>query len=290
MDLSGKVAIVTGASRGIGEAIAIELAGAGADVALMARSTADAPSKNFEGTLDDVAAAVERQGRKVLTVQGDVSREDDVAAARDATLAQFGRCDIVVNNAATSYLAPFLDLSVKRWDVVMAVNLRGPMLMSRAFLPNMIERGSGHIINISSADGRLDLDSAVEIASMIGYDSTTATFGASARPFELSRTAYGTSKAALNRLTVGLAAEFADAGIAVNALEVSAVTQAVLKNTPDSDHSANELPEGPAQAVAWIAAQSTDYTGHILSQFDLLPELRASGQIRPRVAPSDLRI
>ena len=290
MDLSGKVAIVTGASRGIGEAIAIELARAGTDVALMARSTTAAPSKNFEGTIDEVAAAVEGLGRQVLTIQGDVSHEEDVTGARDATLDRFGRCDIVVNNAAMSYLAPFLDLSVKRWDVIMAVNVRGPMLMSRAFLPNMIERGSGHIINISSPDGRLDLQSTAQLASMIGHDSATSTFGASEQPFELSRTAYGTSKAALNRLTVGLAAEYADAGIAVNAVEVSAVTQAVLKSMPDSDHSANELPEGPAQVVAWIAAQPADYTGQILSQFDLLPELRASGQIRPRVAPPAARL
>lgn len=290
MDLSGKVAIVTGASRGIGEAIAIELARAGADVAVMARSTDSTPSKNFEGTIDEVATAIEQLGRKALKVQGDVSREDDVLAARDATLERFGRCDIVVNNAAMSYLAPFLELSIKRWDVIIAVNVRGPMLMSRAFLPDMIDRGNGHIINISSADGRLDLDSIAALSSMIGHDSATSTFGASQQSFEFSRTAYGTSKAALNRLTVGLAAEYAGAGVAVNALEVSAVTQAVLKNLPDSDHSANELPEGPAQAVAWIAAQPTDYTGQILSQFDLLPKLRADGQIRARVAPSAGRI
>jgi len=290
VDLSGKVAIVTGASRGIGEAIAIELARAGADVALMARSTTAAPNKNFEGTIDEVAAAVAGLGRQVLTIQGDVSREEDVNAARDATLHRFGRCDIVVNNAAMSYLAPFLELSVKRWDIVMAVNVRGPMLMSRAFLPNMVERGSGHIINISSADGRLDLESTAKLASMIGADTSTSTFGASEQSFELSRTAYGTSKAALNRLTVGLAAEYAAAGVAVNAVEVSAVTPAVLKSLPDGDHSANELPEGPAQVVAWIAAQPADFTGQVLSQFDLLPELRASDQIRPRIAPCPGRI
>ena len=285
MDLSGKVAIVTGASRGIGEAIALELARAGADIALMARSTEAAPSKNFVGTIDDVAAAVAALGKQVLAIQGDVALEQDVNAACDATLSRFGRCDIVVNNAAVSYLAPFLELTPKRWDVIMAVNVGGPMLMSRAFLPQMIERGAGHIVNISSADGRLDLDSVAELVTMIGHDAATSTFGASAKSLAHSRTAYGTSKAALNRLTVGLAAEFAEAGIAINALEVSAVTQPLLKALPDADHSSNELPESPAQLVAWIAAQPTDYTGNILSQFDLLPALRASGAIRPRVAP-----
>ena len=97
--------------------------------------------------------------------------------------------------------------------------------------------------------------------------------------------AYGTSKAALNRFTVGLAAEMRGRGVAVNALEVGAVTPAFRYTLPDADFSKNELPEAPAQLVTWIADQPLDVTGHIFSQFDLLPELRAAGVVRPKVDP-----
>jgi citronellol/citronellal dehydrogenase len=286
MDLDGRVALVTGASRGIGEAIACELASRGANVVLVARSTNEEPNRHFAGTIDDTAEKVRALGVDALTVQGDVSLEADVDAAMEQTLERFGRCDVLVNNAAMSYLAPFLELSVKRWDIVMGVNLRGPMLLSKAVLPGMLERGEGHVVNISSADGRLDLEETAALAAAVGSRGDEASFGEAGQDLASSTTAYATSKAALNRLTVGLAQEYRGRGVAVNALEVSAVTEPVRMNLPDADYSMNELPEAPAQLVAWIVSQPPDFTGNILSQPELLVQLRDAGAIRPKVDPS----
>jgi citronellol/citronellal dehydrogenase len=286
MELDGRVALVTGASRGIGEAIAYELADRGARIVVMAKSTTDSPNKHFAGTIEETAAGVRERGVEVLTVQGDVSLEKDVEAARDQTLEHFGRCDLLVNNAAVSYLAPFLELSIKRWDIIMAVNLRGPMLLSKAFLPSMLESGGGRIVNISSADGRLDPEEMASLAEAVGSKGSEASFGDAGQSLAAATTAYGTSKAALNRFSIGLGGEYRGRGVAVNALEVSAVTEPVRMNLPHADFSLNELPEAPAQLVAWLATQPTDFTGQVLSQFDLLPKLRAEGIVRPKVDPN----
>jgi NAD(P)-dependent dehydrogenase (short-subunit alcohol dehydrogenase family) len=286
MDIKDQVAVVTGASRGIGEAIAYELARNGAHVVVVARSTQDAPSKNFRGTVDETLANLREIGVDAIAVQGDVAIETDVERVRQETLDHFGRCDILVNNAAASYLAPFLELSVKRWDIVQNTNLRGPMLLAKAFVPGMIERGHGHVINISSADGRLDMDEIAASAAAVGSNSEASSFGEAGQELTASTTAYGTSKAGLNRFTVGLARELRDRGVAVNALEVSAVTEPVRLNLPNADLSMNEMPEAPAQLVVWLAKQPTTFTGRILAQPDLLADLRAQGIVRPKVDPT----
>ena len=286
MELKDKVALVTGASRGIGEAIAYELAANGVHVVVMAKTTKDAPHSTFKGTIDETAEKVRALGVDALALRGDVSREEDVEAVRQATMDHFGRCDILVNNAAMSYLAPFLELSVKRWDVIMNVNLRGPMLLSKAFLPGMLERGEGHIINIGSADGRLSREETAALSTAVGTNTEASSFGEAGQDLLSSTTAYGTSKAALNRLTVGLAEEIRGKGVAVNALEVSAVTEPYRLNLPNADFSLNELPEAPAQLVVWLAQQPADFTGQILTQPELLTRLRAEGVVRPKVDPA----
>src|ERR1700722_1066772 len=107
MDFKGKVVFVTGASRGIGEYIAYEFASLGADVALMAKSTNESPHRVFEGTIESTAERIRAYGVQALEIQGDVSHEDDVERAFDETMNHFGRCDILVNNAAVSYVGPF---------------------------------------------------------------------------------------------------------------------------------------------------------------------------------------
>jgi NAD(P)-dependent dehydrogenase (short-subunit alcohol dehydrogenase family) len=288
MDFSGKVVFVTGASRGIGEYIAYEFASLGANVALMAKSSSDAPHKVFEGTVESTSENCAKYGVEVLAVRGDVSHEDDVLAAYEATMAKFGRCDILVNNAAVSYIQPFLELSAKRWNILMGVNVLGPAMLSRAFIPQMIERGEGRVINISSGSGRLDLDtSRLDSAADTPNPFTgTASFGEAGQSLGDSQTAYGTSKAALNRLTVGLANEMRGRGIAVNALAVSAVTPAFRHNLPDADYSVSELPEAPAQVTTWLAGQPIEFTGQILDQDELIGDLRAQGLVRPKVDPA----
>ena len=284
----GKVVFVTGASRGIGEYIAYEFASLGADIALMAKSTTTSPHRVFEGTIESTAERVRTYGVEALAVQGDVSHEDDVRRAREATLDRFGRCDILVNNAAVSYVGPFLELSNKRWQILLAVNVLGPVMLSKEFLPQMLERGDGRIINISSGSGRIDQDTSAMDTSggAAGEQFGEAAFGEAGQGLGDSLLAYGTSKAALNRFTVGLAQEVRGKGVGVNALAVGAATPAYRFTLPNADYSKNELPEAPAQLTTWLAAQPPEFTGRLLDQSELLPELRANGIVRPKVDPT----
>jgi citronellol/citronellal dehydrogenase len=291
MSYQGKVVFVTGASRGIGEYVAYEFASRGADVALMAKSTKDQPHRVFEGTIEETAAKVEAYGVRALALSGDVSHEADVQAAYETTMKEFGRCDVLVNNAAVSYVAPFLELSVKRWEILLAVNVLGPVLTSRSFLPQMLERGEGRIINISSGSGRIVQDPETMAtnrsggATRGGLNFGEASFGEAGQGLGDSLLAYGTSKAAVNRFTVGLALEMRGRGVAVNALDVSAVTPAYRYTLPNADYSTNELPEAPAQLVAWIADQPLEVTGNIFAQDAIIGDLRAQGLVRPKVDP-----
>jgi NAD(P)-dependent dehydrogenase (short-subunit alcohol dehydrogenase family) len=214
-----------------------------------------------------------------------------VQAAYEATMTEFGRCDVLVNNAAVSYVAPFLELSVKRWQILLAVNVLGPVLTARAFLPQMLERGEGRIINISSGSGRINQDPEAMAtnrsggATRGGLSFGEASFGEAGQGLGDSLLAYGTSKAALNRFTVGLALEMRGRGVAVNALDVSAVTPAYRYTLPNADYSTNELPEAPAQLVTWIADQPLELSGNIFAQEAIIGDLRAQGLVRPKVDP-----
>jgi citronellol/citronellal dehydrogenase len=288
-DFAGKVVFVTGASRGIGEYIAYEFAQLGANVALMAKSTNEAPHRIFEGTIESTAERVREYGVDCLEIQGDVSHEDDVEMAYEKTMQRFGRCDVLVNNAAVSYVGPFLELSNKRWQILLAVNVMGPVMLSKVFLPQMLERADGRIVNISSGSGQMsqnvsgmDTSSPDVASSQFGE----ASFGEAGQGLGDSLLAYGTSKAALNRFSVGLANELRGKGIGVNALAVGAATPAYRYTLPNADYSKNELPEAPAQLTTWLAGQPADFTGNILDQSVLLPRLRAEGVVRPKVDPT----
>jgi NAD(P)-dependent dehydrogenase (short-subunit alcohol dehydrogenase family) len=183
MLLEGRVAIVTGGGRGIGRAIARKYAGEGAAVVVTARS---------ETEIRQVAAEIQKAGGRAALVAADVSREADcekiVKAARDA----FGAIHILVNNAGIyGPIRPVERILPHDWDEVMAVNVRGPFLLSRLVLPQMYERKSGAIVNISS------------VAAKTAYPLNSA---------------YATSKAALAGLTRTLAAEGAHQGVRVNAI------------------------------------------------------------------------
>jgi citronellol/citronellal dehydrogenase len=291
MNFDGKVVFVTGASRGIGEYIAYEFAKLGADVAIMAKSTNDARHRVFEGTIEETAENVEKLGARVLAVRGDVSHEDDVRAAYDATMAEFGRCDILVNNAAVSYVAPFLEMTVKRWQILLNVNVLGPVMLSQVFLPQMLERGEGRIINISSGAGRLiEAPSSADTpppnmaaADSIGGDTN---FGDAGQGLGDSLLAYGTSKAALNRFTVGLAQEMRGKHVGVNSIDVGAATPAFKYTLPGADYSMFEHSDGPAQLTCWVASQPVEVSGNLYHQEPLLSELRTQGIARPKADPT----
>jgi citronellol/citronellal dehydrogenase len=237
--LKDQVAVVTGASRGIGRQIAIDFARAGADVVVTARSSENAPSK-LPGTIEETAAKVEAQGRRALAVPMDVTSEDQIAAMADRTLKEFRRCDILVNNAAISSPAPFHETPLKRWDLVMNVNLRGPVMCMHAFLPSMIENKSGRIINISSI-------LAQEVISPM--------------------VSYSVSKIALEKLTQYAGLELKPHGVAVNCLriELSIATEGWMFRNPGMDFSDWAKPPEASETALWMATQAPSFTGNVMT-------------------------
>jgi NAD(P)-dependent dehydrogenase (short-subunit alcohol dehydrogenase family) len=182
-DLTGKNAFVTGASRGIGRAIAVALADAGADVALVARS---------EDGLAETASAVAAAGRKAFVIPADVTSEEAVRAAVAAAIDQLGAVDVVVNNAGGSnFMVGFRDLRLAGWEKLMRLNLSSAVYVCHAFAGHLLDRGQGSVINVASVAG---------VASS---------------PLLVP---YGAAKAGLISLTKSLAVEWATAGIRVNAL------------------------------------------------------------------------
>src|SRR4051794_19284723 len=189
MDLTGRAAIITGASRGIGRALALGLARAGCNIVVAAKSTES--TERLPGSIHTVAEEVRGLGVEALPVQTDVRGETQIEAMVARTREHFGRIDVLINNAGALWWKPLLETPAKRFDLVMAVNARAAFLCCRAVLPAMQERKWGHIINLSPP---LDL-------SMVP-----------------GRIAYAISKLGMTLLTVGLAEEVREHNIAVNSL------------------------------------------------------------------------
>ncbi len=187
--LTGKVAVVTGASRGIGRAIALGLAREGCDVVVAAKSTES--TEKLPGSIHTVAAEVEAIGARALPVRVDVREADQIEAMAAQALGRFGRMDLLVNNAGALHWAGILDTPPRRFDLVMGVNARAAFLCCRAVLPAMTRQGRGHVVNMSP-------------------------------PMDLSilpgRVAYGISKLGMTLLTFGLAEELRPHNVAVNSL------------------------------------------------------------------------
>jgi NAD(P)-dependent dehydrogenase (short-subunit alcohol dehydrogenase family) len=182
-DLTGKNAFVTGASRGIGRAIAVAFAQAGADVAIVART-----AEGLADVADDITAA----GRRAVVIPADVTDQAGVTDAVAAAIDQLGHIDIVVNNAGGSnFMVPFRDLRMSGWDKLIRLNLSSAVYVCHAFAGHLLDRGSGSVINVASVAG-------VAASPMIAP--------------------YGASKAGLISLTKTLAVEWAAEGIRVNAL------------------------------------------------------------------------
>jgi citronellol/citronellal dehydrogenase len=230
MNLNGKIAIVTGASRGIGKAIAIGLADKGVKVAIVARTERDTPQ--LQGTIHRTAQLIKDAGGEATAVKCDVTDEIQVKTMVARVIDLFGRVDILVNNSGIAFPAPVWDLLLKRWELVLKVNLTGPFLCVQAVLPGMMERRTGSIINISSIQ-----------AQQKGSVETGI--------------AYGVSKAALERLTYGLAAEVAPFNIAVNCIKprgaVDTEGMRYLHNAADRSHW--DPPDAMVKATMFLAAQ-----------------------------------
>ena len=203
--LDGKVAIVTGASRGLGKDIAVSLAREGARVVVTARTEKKGDSR-IPGTLERTVELVQEVGGQAIAVRCDVTRDDEIEAAVEEAVAEFGQLDILVNNAGIQTPGSTMEMQPRHFDLSYRVNVRGPYVFCRAAVPHMLRVGEGHIVNISSSG----------IAKGPGegpYEGPAASGGGG--------TTYGVSKAALERFTQGLAAELFQQNISVNALSPS---------------------------------------------------------------------
>lgn len=245
MQLSGKTAIITGASRGIGRAVALKLASEGANIVVAAKTVE--PHPKLEGTIHTVAAEVEALGAKALAVQTDIRDEAQIAAMVDQTLEKFGRVDILVNNAGALWWYPLLETPVKRFDLVMDINVRGPFLACQAVLPSMIQLKSGHIINMSPP---------------IDYRALTGKVG------------YMISKYGMTMLAMGLAGEVKAHNIAVNALwPVTLIESFATMNFGMGDRSKWRKADILADATyAIVSADPAKRTGQALLDEDVLRE------------------
>ncbi len=237
MKLLDRIALVTGASRGIGRAIALAYAAEGAHVVLAARSGA---------ALDELAHDIESEGREALAVVTDLADEADIAALATATLARFGRLYILVNNAAIIHPPTLLvDFDPALWRAVVDVNLIAPALLTKALLPAMIAQGSGRIINISSIGGRQGSH---------------------------RRSAYRATKAALINLTESLAAEGHEHGIAVTCICPGGVDTEGMRKAYDSRGRADNPdlmdPAEIADVAVFLASDaSSSITGTAIDAF-----------------------
>jgi 3-oxoacyl-[acyl-carrier protein] reductase len=239
MRFEGKVALVTGASRGLGAAIARTLAREGAGVVLT--------DIDREG-IERVAGEIGTTGQQAMAVVADVSVYSDIQALVDEALERFGHIDVLVNNAGIIRRGSFVDHPPEEWEKVISVNLGGTYNCCRAVVPHMIERKSGRIVNISSVAGKVgDLASAPS---------------------------YGSSKGAINAFTKGLARDLAPHGITVNAVAPHAIETDMSKEWPEEKRrqiiesiplKRLGQPEDVAEAVAFLASDAAGFiTGEIL--------------------------
>jgi citronellol/citronellal dehydrogenase len=234
VELRDKVAIVMGASRGLGRAIAIGLSKEGAQVVVAART--EVSSKRLSGTIYQTVEEIKALGGVALAVRCDVTDEESVNQTVQKTLERFGRIDVLVNNAGIAFYYPILETPLKRWEIVLKVNLIGAFLCSKAVLPPMIKQKRGSIINISSlaADER---------------DEGTVPTGV----------AYAVSKAGLDRFTLGLATEVGKYNIAANAVKPHRVvdTDGMRLWQPDADKSSWQSADMMVKAVKFLAQQDS---------------------------------
>ena len=218
--LEGKVAIVTGAGRGIGRSIAHALAQEGVRVCLAARSADE---------LQHVLEEIETAGGVASCLPTDVGREEEVVALVRNTVERFHRLDILVNNAGTGVFGPLAETSTDQWDAVMRVNARGPFILCREAIPHLQKQKTSYIVNVSSVVG------------VRGYENQSA---------------YTASKHALMGMTKALAKEVRDLGIRVHAVCPGGVdTRLVGSARPDLDTSVLMRPEDIADAVLFLVTR-----------------------------------
>ena len=248
MRLNGKVAIVTGGSRGIGRAICLGLGEAGASVVVASRTEVDRSAgteyaQYGSGDINDTAAQIISAGGAALAVRCDMAQDNDIQSLVNAALEHFGRIDILVCNAGMDCESPVVDLDVELLDQCLAVNVRGPLLLCKYALPSMIARGEGGSI----------------------YCVTSG----AARNYREGRVGYSMSKAALERMFFSLAEEVRPHNIAVNVLEPGRVDTWMNRrgDWPGTAHIPMVQPDVLTAPGVWLAGQTAaTLTGKLVAR------------------------
>ena len=264
MPLQDKVAIITGASRGIGKAMALGMAQEGATMVVAARSETER-SKTAPGTIHATAAEILARGGRALALPCNVREEESIYGMVQETLGSFGRIDILVNNAGFGSYRTLMESTIKEWDLVMDINLRAPFVCCKAVVPSMIEQGGGSIINISSHAATHIFSSTVEADREVDI--------------ALLGQAYGAAKAALERFSWGLAAELGRYNIAVNVLKPlrPVITEGFQAQRPDADFSTWVTPEYMVKAAIFLARQDAQgMSGAVVTDEEIVRRLAPS--------------
>jgi len=252
--LEGKVAVVTGGSRGIGRSICLGLSSQGVKVVVASRTETDTSAntpyeKYGSGTIGDTLERIEEQGGSGIAVKCDVSQADDIQRLVATTLDHFGRIDILVSNAGIDCESPVVDMEIEDLDRCLAVNIRGPLLLCKFALPAMIASGT---------------------SSVSGGSIFCITSGA-ARGYRLGRVGYSMSKAALDRMFLSLAEEVREHNIAVNVLSPGRVDTWMNRrgDWPGTAHIPMAQPDEIIPAAVWLAGQSAEsFTGQMIERSD----------------------
>lgn len=249
----GAVAVVTGATRGIGRATASALGRAGARIVVVGRSGGSAPGPTLPGTVERAVAELASEGVDALAVRADLADPEQTQHVVERTLDWHGRCDLLVNNAAFTSNGPIMTVPWRRWQTAFRVQVVAPLQLCHGFLPGMLERGSGGVVNISSGSSQ----------------SITPNLGL-----------YSTSKLAMERWSEQMDLELCGRGVAFNTLRVDRIvategfrhvleTQGEDIATGGKGLASVMEPEEAAAYVAWLASRPQGWSGHILGFADI---------------------
>jgi citronellol/citronellal dehydrogenase len=260
--MQGRVALVTGASRGIGARIAERFAEEGASVALVAR-TAEPGTSRLPGSLDEVVARISQRGGKAVGVRADLTAPDDVESIVARAELALGPVDTLVNNAGVNFYGPALAASPRRYGLMFQINVHAPFRLCQIAIPAMVERGRGWVLNITSKQAR---------------NPKGPPYPDWARDGSVP---YSMCKTALERLTTGLAAELEGTGVSVNALGTSGLvtTPGVAVVSPHTPDNVPVEPDDamPEAALMLCAAPPGEITGRIAYSMELLGRPFAEG-------------
>jgi citronellol/citronellal dehydrogenase len=253
--MDGRVAVVTGASRGIGQRIAERFAAEGATVALVARTLTPGASR-LPGSLEEVAETIRASGGKVEVIQADLTQPADVETVISRATDAVGPVDTLINNAGVNFYGPALSVRSNRYAIMYEMMVRTPFRLSQLVVPGMVERGRGWIVNITSKQARHPIGPP--------YPEWAAD----------GSVPYGMCKAALDRFTTGLAAELHGTGVSVNALGTAGLvmTPGVAVVSPHTPENATVEPDDAMAeaALRLVLTDPAEMTGRIVYSMEFL--------------------